>query len=156
MPNFVMAKLGKNTGDMHMSMTFAEKILAKYAGLERVVPNQIVTVKPDHLLTHDNTAAIIGKIGPELEKYGVADVDLNVIVIDHVVPAASEKTAINHKSIREFVSRFGVKNFFDVGEGICHQVTAEKGLALPGSIIRERRSIGMIFTAVTCWSLMLW
>ena len=51
-----------------MDMTFAEKILAKYAGLNEVVPGQIVTVHPDHLLTHDNTAAIIQKIKPELDK----------------------------------------------------------------------------------------
>ena len=47
-----------------MGMTFVEKILAKYASLNNVVPNQIVTVHPDHLLTHDNTAAIIQKITP--------------------------------------------------------------------------------------------
>ena len=43
-------------------MTFAEKILAKYSNEKKVEPSQIVTVKPDHLLTHDNTAAIIQKI----------------------------------------------------------------------------------------------
>ncbi len=52
---------------------------------------------PDHLLTHDNTAAIIQKIKPELDEYGVYDNNLSVIVLDHVIPAASEKTAINHK-----------------------------------------------------------
>ena len=41
-----------------MGMTFAQKILARAAGLDHVVPGQIVAVKPDHLLTHDNTAAI--------------------------------------------------------------------------------------------------
>ena len=105
-----------------MGKTFAEKILAKKAGLKEVVPNQIVTVKPEHLLTHDNTAAIIGKIGAELDKYGVVDSNLSVIVIDHVVPASDEKTATNHKKIREFVKKFGIKNFFDAGEGICHQL----------------------------------
>ena len=51
-----------------MGKTFAEKVLAKNAGMESegVVPGQIVTVRPKHLLTHDNTAAIIGKIGEEL------------------------------------------------------------------------------------------
>ena len=43
-------------------MTFAEKLLAKYSKEKNVVPGQIVTVRPDHLLTHDNTAAIIQKI----------------------------------------------------------------------------------------------
>ena len=83
-----------------MGLTFAEKILALYANLKETVPGQIVTVHPDHLLTHDNTAAIIEKIPHELDEYGVSSRDLPIIVIDHVVPAASEKTALNHKNIR--------------------------------------------------------
>ncbi|MCU0643692.1 MAG: 3-isopropylmalate dehydratase large subunit [bacterium] len=118
-----------------MGKTFAEKILAKKAGLKEVVPGQIVTVKPEHLLTHDNTSAIIGKIGADLEKYGVIDPNLSVIVLDHVVPAADEKTATNHKKVREFVKKHGIKNFFDAGEGICHQVVIEKGFAVPGTIV---------------------
>ncbi len=43
-----------------MTQTFAEKILAKKAGLERTVPGQIVEVTPDVALSHDNTAAILG------------------------------------------------------------------------------------------------
>jgi len=117
-----------------MDMTFAEKILAKYSNEKIVVPGQIVTVKPEHLLTHDNTAAIIGKIKPELEQYGIYSKDLQVIVLDHVIPAASEKTATNHKLIREFVKKFGIKNFFDIGYGVCHQIMIEKGLALPGKL----------------------
>ena len=118
-----------------MGKTYAEKILAKKAGLKEVVPGQIVTVKPEHLLTHDNTSAIIGKIGADLEKYGVIDPGLSVIVLDHVVPAADEKTATNHKKVREFVKKYGIKNFFDAGEGICHQVVIEKGFAVPGTIV---------------------
>ena len=118
-----------------MGKTFAEKLLAKHAGLDEVVPGQIVTVKPAHLLTHDNTAAIIGKIGDELNTYGVVNPELSVIVLDHVVPASNEKTATNHKKIREFVLKHGIKNFYDAGEGICHQVVIEKGHAVPGTII---------------------
>ena len=77
-----------------MGHTFVEKVLARKAGLESVVPGQIVTVRPDRLLTHDNTAAIAKKfrqIGVER----VADPNINVIVLDHVVPAASETYAVN-------------------------------------------------------------
>lgn len=118
-----------------MGMTFAEKVLAIYAKEQTVVPGQIVTVRPDHLLTHDNTAAIIQKIQPELETYGVYDPALSVIVLDHVVPAASEKTATNHKLIREFVKKYNIKHFFDVGYGVCHQIVVENGLALPGKLL---------------------
>ncbi|MCK4332402.1 MAG: 3-isopropylmalate dehydratase large subunit [Thermoplasmatales archaeon] len=118
-----------------MDMTFAEKILAKYSGEKEVVPGQIVTVKPDHLLTHDNTAPIIQKIKPELTGYGVHNKFLPIIVLDHVIPAASEKTANNHKIIREFVKNHKIEHFFDVGYGVCHQIVVEKGLALPGKLI---------------------
>ncbi|MBN2417728.1 3-isopropylmalate dehydratase large subunit [bacterium] len=118
-----------------MGMTFAQKVLAEKSGNDTVAVSQIVTVRPDHLLTHDNTSAIVGKIGDELEQYGIVNPDLPVIVIDHVIPAATEKNAAGHKKIREFVKKHGVKNFFDIGEGICHQVVYEKGFALPGGII---------------------
>ena len=118
-----------------MGQTFAQKLLALKSGSKSVEPGQIVTVKPDHLLTHDNTAAIISKIAPELEQYGIDNPDVPIIVIDHVVPAASEKTATNHKRIREFVAKYGLKHFYDTGEGICHEVLISKGHALPGSLI---------------------
>ena len=117
-----------------MGYTFAEKIMARKAGLAHVVPGQIVTVRPDKLLTHDNTAAISKKfhqIGVER----VADPDINVIVLDHVVPAANETYATNHQIIREFVAQQGITAFYDVGEGICHQVLPEKGHAWPGALI---------------------
>jgi len=135
-----------------MGMTFAEKILAKDAGEKKVVPSQIVTVHPDHLLTHDNTAPIIQKIQPELEKYGVYSNSLPIIVLDHVIPAASEKTATNHKSIRDFVKKHKIKHFFDVGIGVCHQVVVEKGLALPGKLLLGSDSHTCSYGAVGAFS----
>jgi 3-isopropylmalate/(R)-2-methylmalate dehydratase large subunit len=117
-----------------MGHTFAEKVLARKAGLDSVTPGQIVTVRPDILLTHDNTAAIskqFHKIGVER----VADPGISVIVLDHVVPAADETYATNHKVIRAFVAEQGIEAFYDVGEGICHQVLPEKGHAWPGAVI---------------------
>jgi len=135
-----------------MSMTFVEKILAKYTGEKNVVPNQIVTVHPDHLLTHDNTAAIIQKIKPELDEYGVCSNSLSIIVLDHVIPAASEKTATNHKAIREFVKAHDIKNFFDIGAGVCHQLVVEKGLALPGKLLLGSDSHTCSYGAVGAFS----
>jgi 3-isopropylmalate/(R)-2-methylmalate dehydratase large subunit len=117
-----------------MGKTFAEKILALRAGLDEVVPGQIVTVRPDKLLTHDNTSAIaktFRKIGIER----VADPAMNVVILDHVTPAANETYAQSHKETREFVQAQGIAAFFDVGEGICHQVLPEQGHALPGLLI---------------------
>jgi len=104
-------------------------------GCRRVVPGQIVTVRPDRLLTHDNTAAIVEKIAADLEQFGPANPDLHVVALDHVIPAATQKDADNHKAIRQYVARYGVKWFFDVGAGVCHQLMVEHGLALPGQLV---------------------
>ncbi len=118
-----------------MGKTASQKILARAGGLDEVVTGQIVTVHPDHLLTHDNTAAIIAGIGDELAAHGVADREQPVIVLDHVVPAKDTATAIAHATVRDFVNTHELPHFFDVGEGICHQVVLEQGLAGPGSVI---------------------
>ncbi len=118
-----------------MGMTFAEKVLALKSGQESTTPGQIVTIRPDRLLTHDNTSAIVAKIAPELERFGLANPDMHVVVLDHVIPAANEKAAQGHRAVREYVRKHGVTRFFDVGEGICHQVMVEKGLALPGQLV---------------------
>jgi 3-isopropylmalate/(R)-2-methylmalate dehydratase large subunit len=118
-----------------MGKTFAEKLLARKSGRKEVRPGEIVTVRPDHLLSHDNTAAIVEKIAADLAEFGVASTELQVIVLDHVVPAASEKDAENHKAIREYVRKYDIKHFYDVGTGVCHQVLVEKGLAVPGTLV---------------------
>jgi len=117
-----------------MGFTFAEKILAKKSGKERVVAGEIVTVTPDIIMSHDNTAAI-SKIFHQIGRSRVVNPDKIVIILDHCVPAANEKYALNHKVIREFVKEQGIKGFYDVGAGICHQVLPERGYALPGALI---------------------
>ncbi len=116
-----------------MGKTLTEKILGLRAGKD-VQAGEVVTVSPDYVLSHDNSAAII----QEFRKLGVAKVrapEKIVIVLDHIVPAADEKYAQNHKSIREFVAEQGIPNFFDINSGICHQVLPEQGFALPGKVI---------------------
>ncbi len=116
-----------------MGKTFAEKVLGKKAGKE-VVPGEIIVVKADRLLSHDNTSAI-SKTFKSIGVSKVANPDSIVIILDHCVPAATDKYAGNHKVIREFVKEQGIKNFFDIQHGICHQVFAEKGFALPGQVV---------------------
>jgi len=113
--------------------TLSEKILGAKAGRE-VKAGDVVTVSPDYVLSHDNSAAIIG----EFKKLGLAKVkspDKIVIVLDHIVPASEEKYAQNHKTIREFAAAQGLGKFFDIQHGVCHQVFTENGLALPGKLI---------------------
>ena len=116
-----------------MGKTFSEKILSLRAG-KGVEAGEVVTVSPDYILSHDNAAAII----QEFHKIGLKNVKSPqkiVIILDHVVPASTEKYALNHKIIRDFVSSQKLPNFFDINCGICHQVFSEKGFALPGKLI---------------------
>jgi homoaconitate hydratase family protein len=116
-----------------LSQTFSEKILSLKAGRE-VKAGDVVTVSPDYILTHDNTAAII----KEFQKLGIQKVrcpEKMVIILDHVVPASTEKYALNHKNIREFVSDQEIPHFYDVHNGICHQVFSEEGFAMPGTLV---------------------
>jgi len=94
----------------------------------------------------------VQKIQEELEKYGIYNKTFPVVVLDHVIPAASEKTARNHKIIRDFVKKHGIKNFFDIGIGICHQVMIEKGLALPGKLLLGSDSHTCSYGAVGAFS----
>ncbi len=116
-----------------MGRTLTEKILGAKAGRD-VRAGEVVIVSPDVVLSHDNTAAIIR----EFRKLGIGGViapEKLVIVLDHIVPAADEKYAQNHKSIREFVEEQKIPHFFDINSGICHQVLPEQGFALPGKVI---------------------
>lgn len=117
-----------------MSQTFAQKILAKKAGREEVLPGEILTLSPDRVLSHDNTADISEKFR-SLGAGEVWDRGKIVVVLDHCVPAANSQYALNHKVIREFVKDQGITNFFDLNWGICHQVFSEEGFALPGDLI---------------------
>lgn len=117
-----------------MSQTFAEKILARKAGLSHTVPGQIVEITPDVALSHDNTAPIYG-IFKRMGATRVFNPKMHAIFIDHAAPAPTTKHAENHRIIREFVAEQDIRNFFDVGRGICHQVLVEEGLALPGEIV---------------------
>jgi homoaconitate hydratase family protein len=116
-----------------MGRTFSEKLLGGKAG-KPARAGEIVTVSPDYILSHDNSAAIIKEFR-KLEIERVKRAGKIVIVLDHVVPASSEKYAQNHKEIREFVAEQGISHFFDVHHGICHQVFSENGFALPGKLI---------------------
>ncbi len=117
-----------------MGQSFTQKILARGAGKSSVAISEIVDVTPDVVMSHDNTAAI----SATFKRMGVARLDdpkRHVIVLDHCVPAASEKYAQNHKTIREFVAEQGIENFYDINRGICHQVLPEQGHVRPGALI---------------------
>jgi 3-isopropylmalate/(R)-2-methylmalate dehydratase large subunit len=114
--------------------TFAEKALARAAGLAAVQAGQVVDARPDIALSHDNTAAI-ARIFRSIPMERVAIPEKMCITLDHAVPAPTPKHAQNHADVRAFVAEQGIRHFFEVGRGICHQVLSEEALVLPGELI---------------------
>jgi len=117
-----------------MGHTFAEKALARNAGLPSVQPGQVIDVYPDLVLSHDNTAAI-ARIFRQLGAKRVKHPERLVVVLDHAAPPPTTRHAQNHAEIRRFVAEQGIRHFFDVGRGVCHQVLCEEGLIEPGNIV---------------------
>jgi homoaconitate hydratase family protein len=118
-----------------MGKTFAEKVLGKAAG-ESVKAGQVVIVEPHFCMSHDNAAPI----WKTFKKIGVSKVwkpDHLVFILDHAIPAPTDKHAENHMQIRQVVKEQGLKYFYDVTSkgGVCHQIMCEEGFSLPGLIM---------------------
>ncbi len=119
-----------------MTMTIAEKILAKHSGKERVSPGEIVSAKVDMVLGNDITAPVAIK---EFEATGaskVFDKDRIALVPDHFSPNKDIKAAEQCKLVREFAKKHDITNYFEVGRmGIEHCLLPEKGLVGPGDLV---------------------
>jgi 3-isopropylmalate/(R)-2-methylmalate dehydratase large subunit len=119
----------------HMGMTMTEKIFARHAGLDKVVPGQLIKSKVDLVLGNDITAPPAIK---EFEKIGrpVFDREKIALVPDHFAPNKDIKSAGMAKTMREFAKKHQIKHYFEVGRmGIEHVILPEKGLVAPGEVI---------------------
>ncbi len=114
-------------------MTFAQKVLSKASGKE-AYPGDIVSAKIDLAMSHENAALVLRSF-KEIGAKEVWDPEKIVLLFDHRIPANTTKAAEGHQSVRNFVRAEGLPNFYDLREGICHQVLPEKGHVLPGMLI---------------------
>lgn len=127
--------------------TFAQKAIERASGETGLEPGRIVDAYPDLYMSHTASWRCIRT----LEKMGVDtlyDVDRVAMVMDHISPAMSEKTAADHSLCRDFARRMGVTKFFDVNAGIAHIVLMENGLVRPGAFIIGTDSHSTIYGAL--------
>ncbi len=119
-----------------MGMTMTQKILAAHAGLDKVVPGQLINAKLDIVLGNDITTPVAVN---EFKKAGfneVFDKDRIAIVLDHFVPNKDIKAAEQSKTCREFACSHCVSHFYDVGKmGIEHALLPEQGVVTAGDCI---------------------
>lgn len=135
-----------------MPFTFAEKLLAAKGSRSEVRAGDIVQVAPDRLMSVSATNALVIDYFRELEVEHVWDPDKVVLILDHETPPQSINHANLHRRVREFAHEQGIKHLFDMGEGICHQLMVEKGLALPGELIFGKDSHTITYGAMGAFS----
>ncbi len=119
-----------------MAQTVTEKIVQQHAvglpGEYEVRAGDMVTVRPHHVMTHDNTAAVKVKfetIGAEK----IADPAQPVFALDHNVQDRSEKNLAKYRELEAFARKQGVV-FHPAGAGIGHQLMIERGFVHPGRL----------------------
>ncbi|MEE0169859.1 MAG: 3-isopropylmalate dehydratase large subunit [Eggerthellaceae bacterium] len=121
---------------MPRPMTMAEKILAAHAGLEEVVPGQLIECNLDLVLSNDVTAPIAIK---EFKKIGVEkvfDSTKIALVPDHYVPNKDIKSAEQAKMTRDFAREQGITHYYEVGcMGVEHALLPEQGVVGAGDLI---------------------
>lgn len=121
---------------MPRPMTMAEKILAAHAGLEEVVPGQLIECNLDLVLSNDVTAPIAIK---EFKKIGVEkvfDPTKIALVPDHYVPNKDIKSAEQAKMTRDFAREQGITHYYEVGcMGVEHALLPEQGVIGAGDLI---------------------
>ena len=136
-----------------MEMTMTQKILAKHAGLDHVVPGQLVEAKLDLVLGNDITAPVAIT---EFDKAGltqVFDKDKIALVLDHSTPCKDIKSAQLCAQARAFAKRFDITHFYDVGcMGVEHALLPEKGLTAPGECMIGADSHTCTYGAVGMFS----
>ena len=112
-------------------MTLAQKLVARAAGRDHVVPGEIVTCRVDLAMFHDSSGP--RRLKPMLEQLGapIWDKQRVVLVIDHYVPEADDESRRIVKIARDWAAEQQLPHVHD-GQGICHVVLPQAGHLRPG------------------------
>ncbi|PVV84467.1 3-isopropylmalate dehydratase large subunit [Dehalogenimonas alkenigignens] len=115
-----------------MAKTLAEKILSMKTGLD-VKPGDIVVSPVDWALVQDTTGPLTVREFLSLGLPKLANPTHSILFIDHAAPSPQKQLSCDHTFLRKFAKDYGAV-LSDVGEGVCHQIMAEK-YARPGDVI---------------------
>jgi len=124
-------------------MNITEKILARASGKSKLEPGEIIFAKVDNVMLHDVSGPGVIKVFEKLRKEGEINVDKLHdpskvwVAEDHFVPSAEKISAENIAKLTDFVEKYGIKKHFKYGlgqYGICHTLSHEEALVLPGEV----------------------
>src|SRR5881398_2898926 len=120
-----------------MGLTLVEKIAARHTdGLAPgavVRAGDFVSIRPRHVMTHDNTGAVIPKF-KQIGATEIADPAQPVFAIDHDIQNVTPKNLEKYAKIEAFAQEHGI-DFYPAGTGISHQVMVEQGYVVPGALV---------------------
>src|SRR3982074_1053178 len=120
-----------------MGLTLVEKIAARHA--DGLAPNAVVraadfiSIRPRHVMTHDNTGAVIPKFR-QIRATKIPDPAQPVFAIDHDIQNVTPKNLEKYAKIEKFAAEHGI-DFYPAGTGISHQVMVEQGYVVPGALV---------------------
>lgn len=118
-----------------MAMTMTQKILADHAGLDHVVPGQLIEAKLDVVMANDITGPMALPIFYKMADR-VFDKDKVVLVPDHFTPNKDIKSAQNSRAIQDFQREQGLTNHMVQGKcGVEHAILPERGIVVAGQCI---------------------
>ena len=133
-----------------MGLTLVEKIAARHAdGLApgtKVRSGDFVSIRPRHVMTHDNTGAVIPKF-KQIGATSIADPAQPVFAIDHDIQNTSPENLAKYAKIEAFAQEHGI-DFYPPGTGISHQVMVEQGYVVPGSMVVASDSHSNLYGAM--------
>lgn len=119
-----------------MGMTMTQKILAAHAGLDSVVPGQLIEANIDLALANDITGPVAIRELKKADMDKVFDRTKVALVMDHFAPNKDIKSAEQCKECRDFARKHDIVNFFDVGcMGVEHALLPEQGIVASGDVI---------------------
>src|SRR5213083_138288 len=120
-----------------MGLTLVEKIAGRHAdGLAAgtvVRAGDFVSIHPRHVMTHDNTGAVIPKF-KQIGATAIADPAQPVFAIDHDIQNVTPENLAKYAGIEKFAHEHGI-DFYPPGTGISHQVMIEQGYVVPGALV---------------------
>src|SRR5205807_8837392 len=112
-----------------MGLTLVEKIAARHAdGLAVgtvVRAGDFISIRPRHVMTHDNTGAVIPKF-KQIGATAIADPAQPLFAIDHDIQNVTPKNLEKYAKIEMFAREHGI-DYYPPITGISHLVMVEHG-----------------------------
>jgi len=115
-----------------MGKTLAEKILSLKSH-DEAEAGDFVIADVDLAFVQDTTGPLTVRQFKESGFEALAKPQQTIIFLDHAAPSPAQQFSNDHILLRRFAEETGCR-IYEVGDGICHQLVAEK-FANPGDII---------------------